>query len=68
MMEIIMKFLTSLNHYFVVVYLTMTGVSVVNAVESDFRPIPLQSRITSVQPMTGIVMWQNSARIFLHAI
>jgi hypothetical protein len=41
-----------------VVYLITTVVSVVNAAESEFRPIPLQSRITSVQPMTGIVMWQ----------
>ncbi|WP_197355325.1 DUF4832 domain-containing protein [Aureliella helgolandensis] len=28
--------------------------------ESEFRPIRLQSRITDVQPMTGIVMWQDS--------
>jgi hypothetical protein len=24
-----------------------------------FRPVPLQSRITNVQPMTGIVMWED---------
>ena len=26
----------------------------------SFRPVPLQSRITGVQPMTGIVMWEES--------
>jgi len=67
-MEIIMKLLTSLHHYFMVVYLITTGVSVVNAAESEFRPIPLQSRITSVQPMTGIVMWQDSRNSHTDAI
>ena len=63
-----MKLLTSLNHYFMVVYLITTGVSVVNAAESEFRPIPLQSHITSVQPMTGIVMWQDSSNSHTDAI
>lgn len=63
-----MKLLTSIHHYFMVVYLITTGVSVVNAAESEFRPIPLQSRITSVQPMTGIVMWQDSRNSHTDAI
>lgn len=28
--------------------------------KSEFRPIPIQSHVTSVQPLTGIVMWQGS--------
>src|SRR5579871_3241368 len=26
----------------------------------DFRPVPLHGRITGVQPMTGLVMWESS--------
>ena len=63
-----MKLLTSLHHNFIVMYLVTSGVSVVNAAESEFHPIPLQSRITNVQPMTGIVMWQDSRNSHTDAI
>ena len=43
-----------------VMSLITAGFSGVNAADNEFSPIPLQSRITSVQPMTGIVMWQDS--------
>jgi hypothetical protein len=32
----------------------------VQGAEGGFRPVPLQSRITGVQPMTGIVFWADS--------
>jgi hypothetical protein len=34
----------------------------------SFRPLPLQSRITGVQPMTGIVMWEDSENSHTDAI
>jgi hypothetical protein len=34
----------------------------------SFRPIPLDSRITQVQPMTGIVMWEDSENSHTEAI
>ncbi len=34
----------------------------------SFRPVPLQSRITGVQPMTGIVMWEDSQNSHTDAI
>ncbi len=33
-----------------------------------FRPLPLHSRITHVQPMTGIVMWEDSENSHTDAI
>lgn len=32
----------------------------VTAADDDFRPVPLQGRVTGVQPMTGIVLWTTS--------
>jgi hypothetical protein len=34
----------------------------------SFRPVPLQSRVTHVQPMTGIVMWEDSENSHTDAI
>ena len=33
-----------------------------------FRPVPLQSRMTGVQPMSGIVMWEDSENSHTDAI
>ncbi len=38
------------------------------AAQADLRPIPLERRITSVQPMTGIVMWEGSKNSATDAI
>jgi len=38
------------------------------AAGDSFRPVPLQSRITRVQPMTGIVMWEDSENSHTDAI
>jgi hypothetical protein len=38
------------------------------AEETTFRPVPLQSRITHVQPMTGIVFWEDSEHAATDAI
>jgi hypothetical protein len=54
--------------YFIIMSLIAGGISSVYAAGSEFRPIPLQSSITSVQPMTGIVMWQDSRNSHTDAI
>ncbi len=37
----------------------LLAVFATGAAQNGFRPVPLQSRITGVQPMTGIVMWEE---------
>lgn len=39
-----------------------------SASEEALRPVPLQSRVTGVQPMTGIVFWDTSHRSDTDAI
>jgi hypothetical protein len=55
-----MKPIKTFIPYFILGFLIATAFAGVTAAEQEFQPIPLQSRITSVQPMTGIVMWQDS--------
>jgi hypothetical protein len=38
------------------------------AAQGDLRPVPLQRRVTSVQPMTGLVMWEGSKNSATDAI
>ena len=40
----------------------------VTPAQTDFRPIPLQRQITSVQPMTGLVMWEGTKNAATDAI
>lgn len=64
----VVKRIMTILTYAVVGILFATGLAVADAPEEDFRPIPLQCRITGVQPMTGIVMWQNSGNCHTDAI
>jgi len=36
--------------------------------ENTFKPVPLKNKITHVQPMTGIVMWEDSKNSITDAI
>ena len=38
-----------------------------NKIESGFTPVPLESQITSVQPMTGLVMWTTHSQRLKYA-
>jgi hypothetical protein len=37
-------------------------------VQDDLRPLPLESKVTHVQPMTGIVLWSDSEHVKTDAI
>ncbi|MDB4796632.1 hypothetical protein OAG77_00380 [bacterium] len=45
-----------------------SGNRTLETAESGFRSIPIQSRISGVQPMTGIAMWQGSRNSHTDAI
>ena len=47
---------------------TCVAASAVTPAQTDFRPIPLQHQITSVQPMTGLVMWEGTKNTATDAI
>ena len=48
----------------IIYYITLTT----QAAENIFQSVALQSHITHVQPMTGIVMWEDSKNSFSEAI
>jgi len=47
---------------------TRVAASAVTPAQTDFRPIQLQHQITSVQPMTGLVMWEGTKNTATDAI
>jgi hypothetical protein len=49
---------------FMICYITLTT----KAAENTWRSVALKSQITHVQPMTGIVMWEDSKNSFSNAI
>lgn len=44
-----------------VAVIAATNVAVTHIAADDWRPVPLQARLTQVQPQTGIVLWADNA-------
>jgi hypothetical protein len=60
--KIIMNIYTAFKCILIVISFSGTTVCFgqqVNPARENLRPVPLQSKITQVQPMTGIVLWEE---------